>query len=162
MGGWVVKLETSGLTGNEIFEVTNGAVQFLYFVDLCKWRPKIESDFINLNCPATALIGELHWNCSETALKLLWECLHHSFWCLQNRMDLNWSKLFQNCSGTALDLLWKCSESALKVHALTLLPFDTTNFRPVGWKEFLVTAPKLQWNCSETALAIIFTIWTSN
>ena len=44
-------------------------------------------------------------NCSETALKLLW-----------NRSETALKlKMLRNCSKTALKLLWNCSETALKL-----------------------------------------------
>ena len=81
---------------------------------------------------------KLLWNCSEIALKLLW-----------NIMKLLWNimKLLQKLYKTALKLLWNCTETALKL---------LLNCPKNALKVLQNLSLELLWNCTEIALKLLW------
>ena len=106
-------------------------------------------------------------NCSETALKLLWNCSEFSNdwnrsismellrYCSETALKLLWIFKWWNCSDIALKLLWNCPEIALK---LLWNCFETAlNFQMMKLLRYCTEiALKSVFNCSETALKLLW------
>ena len=105
------------------------------------------------------LARDVHWSCSETTLKLLWNCSEvdsfgdcHRFcagWSKRN--EENWHLCWLNCSETALKLLWNCSEIDWSGFIQRL----SEVLCRLIWSESTHQSPLPKKNCSEFALKLL-------
>ena len=107
---------------------------------------------------------KLHWNCSETALELLWKSSESEIYLNWFWRDFCWLCWLFDCTGIALKVHWNCSESALELLGNCSETARNLKFIWIGFEEIFVdfvdclTALELLWKCTGTALELKF-IW---